>query len=136
MRTHFNKSCVGFIVLFAFSCTEANEMVSNDCTKGSQSIAVDMCGYQPIKGFVQKVSSNPIFNVQNKIGVSEYSFIASEYSSGGDLKIDSMCNLGGDCCNMLRIVDRFSSTPELRWNTVSNKLIVAAIFEAPVELFA
>src|ERR1041385_9444426 len=135
MKKYFDKCCVGFAFLFVLSCMNSNETPKNDCMQAAHPVAMDMCSCQSITGFVQKISSNPIFNVQNKIGVSGYSFIAGNYNAGGDVKIDSICNLHGDCCNVLRLVDRLSSTPEFRWNTISNKLIVAAIFDSPVELF-
>ena len=132
MKKSLNKSRVGFILL-VLGCADAVEL-KNECTSSSME-AVNMCGNQSLNAFVQKFSVNPFLDASTQIIIPGYSFVSGNFSSGGDSKLNEICELKNDCCNALRLVDRFPSLPEFRWNSVNNELIVAAIFEAPVELY-
>jgi hypothetical protein len=135
MKNYVNSSSVGLLILIALSCTDADVTMQQNCL-GSQSTRTNWCGTSSTNSFIQKASANPVFNVSDKINISPYSFINSAHLCGGDATLDSVCSLKSDCCNALRVIDKLSTSPELRWPSISNSLIVAAIFMEPVELFS
>jgi hypothetical protein len=135
MKTYVYACLVGLFSLTAINCTENDPPIEPGCFGNSSAIATDHCSSAPISSFVQKASVSPVFNVSDRINIASYAFINSDHRCGGDAALDSVCTFKNDCCNALRVVDKLSTTPELRWPVITNPLIVAAIFKDPIDLF-
>jgi hypothetical protein len=135
MKTYVNSGSIGLLILTVLSCNDPEMSMQQNCL-GSQAVRTDWSAASATRSFIQKASGNPVFNVPDQINIVPYAFINSAHRCGGDVTLDSVYSLKGDCCNALRVADKLSTSPELRWPSISNSLIVAAIFKEPVELFS